>query len=90
MAWFDDKPYLMVNTDLRNDPFYEHEGMVEVMHDGVQRFWFALPGQTIVGGSETTEMLLTAFAKMWLHIEPEKWAIAARSNSFEAVSSWLR
>jgi hypothetical protein len=90
MAWFNDKPYLMVNTDLRNDPFYEHEGMVEVMQDGVQRFWFALPGQTIVGGRETPEMLATAFATMWPHIEPEKWKVPPGDGTTAGVSSWLR
>ena len=90
MAWFNDKPYLMVNTDYREDPFFQHDGMVEIMSDGLQRFWFSQPAQSVAAGRESTELLAAEFTRMWLRVNPEDWASAAHDAGRAGVSSWLR
>ena len=90
MAWFNDKPYLMVNTDYRQDPFFQHDGMVEIMDDGLQRFWFSQPAQSVAAGRESLELLAAQFAKMWLCVNPQDWTSADHRSEHDGVSSWLR
>lgn len=93
MAWFNSKPYLMVNTVLKMGEFYEREGMIErVDSDDIQRFWFAGPNQRVAKGKETAELLIREFSKMWLAIDQTPWKNFDGENksSDGEVSTWLR
>lgn len=65
VAWFNDKPYLIVNTDLI--PHYYRDIMHEV--DGTLRFRFAAPWQRFTVGPETTALLSAEFARTWAALD---------------------
>ena len=91
MAWFGDKPYLMVNTvyGLR---YFAHPEMIRQEEENVQRFWFSGPLQRITGGPETTELLIKEFARMWAAVDIPPWQSPrpVGMNPEGEVSTWLR
>lgn len=90
MAWFSDKPYLMVNT-VYGPQYFAHPDMIQQEED-VQRFWFASPLQRIAGGIETTELLVREFARMWAAVDIRRWQSPAGfgENRGGEVPTWLR
>lgn len=91
MAWFSDKPYLMVNT-VYGPEYFAHPEMIRQEEENVQRFWFASPLQRITGGIETTELLINKFAQMWASVETQCWRSRANleEHSECEVPTWLR
>lgn len=91
MAWFDTKPYLMVNTVYGPDHF-KHSDMVVEIEPGIQRFCFAGPLQRIFAGVETTELLINEFARMWGAVDLPRWQSRVNpENKAEAdLHTWLR
>ena len=91
MAWFSNKPYLMVNTAYAPDHF-SHPDMVVQEEENIQRFWFAGPLQHIAGGVETTELLIREFERMWGTVEVRLWQSPANIDADRGaeVPSWLR
>ena len=92
MAWFNDRPYLMVNTEFKAGEFFSGEGMVEQVEPGLQRVWFSSPMQHVAAGVETAELLITRFAALWSAVDLALWSGAEAPTSPEpiAVTSWLR
>jgi hypothetical protein len=90
MAWFTDKPYLMVNT-VYGPGYFAHRDMVLQEEPNIQRFWFAQPLQRIAGGPETTELLVREFERMWAAVDVQAWRSAAdpEKPANEALT-WLR
>jgi hypothetical protein len=91
MAWFNDKPYLMVNTAY-GPGYFAHPGMIVQEEPDIQRFWFAGPLQRIAGGPETTELLVREFERMWAAVDVQAWRRAADSEkkSGSETLTWLR
>jgi hypothetical protein len=91
MAWFGDKPYLMVNT-VYGPRYFAHPDMIRQEEENVQSFWFSGPLQRIAGGIETTELLVREFARMWAAVDIPRWQSPAgpQKNSEGEVSTWLR
>lgn len=91
MAWFNSKPYLMVNT--RFERGYAHPGMIIQEEVDIQRFWFAGPMQRISPRPETVDLLVRQFALMWATIDLKFWESQA-GISPDAVNAteklWLR
>jgi len=91
MAWFNDKPYLMVNT-VYGPRYFARPEMVHQEEENVQRFWFANPMQRITGGAETTELLIKEFARMWAAVDIEHWRSppSLEGSPTSEVRTWLR
>jgi hypothetical protein len=91
MAWFGNKPYLMVNT-VYGPRYFAHPGMIRQEEDNIQRFWFANPLQRIAGGVETTQLLVREFATMWAAVDLERWRSpeGGDENRETEISTWLR
>jgi len=90
MAWFTDKPYLMVNTAY-GPGYFAHPEMILQEAENIQRFWFSGPLQRIAGGIETTELLVEEFARMWASVDIARWR--SPPNDERRPSSgfnWLR
>jgi hypothetical protein len=68
MAWFHDRPYLMVNT-VYGPGYFAHAEMIIQEEPDIQRFWFSGPLQRIAGGPETTELLIAEFERMWASVD---------------------
>ena len=91
MAWFGDKPYLMVNT-VYGPGYFAHSGMIVQEEPNIQRFWFARPLQRIAGGPETTELLVREFERMWAAADVQKWrsAMGGGEEPASEAPTWLR
>jgi len=91
MAWFTEKPYLMVNT-VYGPGYFAHPEMILQEEDHIQRFWFSGPHQRIAGGVETTELLVNEFASMWAAVDLDRWRNPPSddSRSETDLSLWLR
>jgi hypothetical protein len=91
IAWFNDKPYLMVNT-VYGPQYFAHPEMIRQEEENVQRFWFAGPLQHIAGGAETTELLIREFARMWAAVDVQHWQspVSLGENQESEMSTWLR
>jgi len=91
MAWFSNKPYLMVNT-VYGPHHYSHPDMVLQEEENIQRFWFAGPLQHIAGGFETTELLIKEFARLWTGVEMPGGQSPEKSDGLpeSEVATWLR
>jgi hypothetical protein len=76
MAWFGDKPYLMVNTAY-GPGYFAQPDMIRQEEENVQRFLFSGPLQRIAGGIETTELLIREFARMWAAVDIQHWQTPA-------------
>jgi hypothetical protein len=92
MAWFNSKPYLMVNTTYKAGEFFEQPGMIHQVEDGIQRFWFAGPFQSVANGPESTELLIREFEKMWQVVDVKSWQVKTRigDGQMSGVNTWLR
>lgn len=91
MAWFDTKPYLMVNT-YYGPKYFKHPDMVVQVEPGIQRFCFANSLQRIVNGVETKEVLIEEFARMWTVVDPRSWwgQPAKEGGQGSDLQTWLR
>lgn len=91
MAWFSDKPYLMVNI-VHGPGFFSRPEMILQEEENVQRFWFSNPLQRFVGGTETTELLIKEFARMWDAVDIQRWQSAPDLDEEAAreTATWLR
>jgi hypothetical protein len=91
MAWFSDKPYLMVNT-VYGPKYFAHPDMIRKEEGQIQRFWFAGPLQRISQGPETTQLLIEEFARMWGAVDVQRWASppGTEEGSNTGVPTWLR
>jgi len=77
VAMFNSKPYLIVNMDL--DPHKPFRGLVR---DGpFLRYNFAAPLQRYAKGTETVELLVEEFAKMWASVDATHWYMPKDSGS---------
>jgi hypothetical protein len=87
MAVFNSKPYLSTNTGLIPD---RYEDMIH--EECFLRFSFAGPLQRFTLGSETTEQLITEFARMWDAVDVADWKLWVNDEAAQAdgLSSWLR
>jgi hypothetical protein len=92
MAWFNSKPYLMVNTVCKIGEFYERPDMIKQEESNIQRFWFAGPLQRIANGVESMELLISEFALMWEAVDLQHWKSTANdeSRSGAELHTWLR
>jgi hypothetical protein len=91
MAWFSDKPYLMVNTAY-GPKYFAHPEMILQEKGQVQRFWFAGPRQRITQGPETTQLLIEEFARMWEGVDVQRWTSPSDTEQDPRgeVRTWLR
>lgn len=90
MAWFNTKPYLMVNT-VYGPNYFKCSDMLVDMAPGIQRFCFAGPLQRIVASAETTELLINEFAHMWSAVDLQHWqALANPQKKSDEMHTWLR
>ncbi|HEY0322893.1 MAG TPA: hypothetical protein VGC66_18200 [Pyrinomonadaceae bacterium] len=87
MAIFGDKPYLLVNTDMVPEQYKD-----TVVEDNAVRFFFADPLQRLMVGTETTELLIKEFARMWESVDVAKWSSPASGEGKlqGAHLTWLR
>jgi len=83
MAWFNSKPYLMVNTVYKTGEFFSHPDMVPHVESNIQRFWFAGPMQRISNGPEKAEVLIKEFENMWPSIDVASWQSEVKSDKSE-------
>ena len=92
MAWFNSKPYLMVNTTYKSGEFFERPGMIRQEESDIQSFWFAGPYQRVANGTETTELLIREFERMWGMIDQTPWQLRAeaKAKSNTGLGGWLR
>ena len=86
MAFFNDKPYLFVNESPQ--PLMRHEGMKQA--DGFLQFSFATPYQRFAERQDSTELLVTEFARMWSSLNLADWQRADRPEPAGAFYSWMR
>jgi hypothetical protein len=91
MAWFNTKPYLMVNTSY-GPAYFKRTDMVVTVEPGIQRFCFARASQRIVNSKETKEILIEEFARMWANADLSAWQTSqgAESKTASDLSTWLR
>ena len=91
MAWFGEKPYLMVNTVL-GPRYFAHPEMIQQEEENIQRFWFSGPLQRFAGGIETAELLIKEFTRMWEAVDIQRWQSAPVPEEEPApeAAKWLR
>lgn len=87
MALFNSKPYLITNTDATPNLYKDM-----VHEEGFMRFFFAGPLQRFGIGLETTELLITEFARIWEAVDVAAWKLWANTNvaKTDGLLSWLR
>jgi len=87
MAVFNSKPYLITNTDVIPNLYKDM-----VHEEGFLRVFFAGPLQRFSIGGETTELLITEFARMWEAADISEWELWANADDAQkdGLSSWLR
>lgn len=86
MAIFSDKPYFLVNSDIRD---WEYRGAVR--NGSFVRLPFATEFQTFHTGRESPELLIQEFDRMWSGIEVGKWQDSTTASDSPAAGiSWLR
>jgi hypothetical protein len=92
MAWFNSKPYLMVNTVYKTGEFLQHPDMIQQEGSNIQRFWFAGPLQRVANGVESADLLIREFALMWEAVDLQHWQSTAsvESKSGAELHTWLR
>ena len=92
MAWFNDKPYFMVNTEFKPGAFFATAAMVERVDDDIQRVWFAEPSQRASRSVETLELLTREFALLWRHVDAARWETSNATvfSRDEVPGAWLR
>jgi hypothetical protein len=92
MAWFNDKPYLMVNTVFKRGEFFLNADMIEQVDDDIQRVWFASPFQRVSKSVESIELLLREFALLWTAVDVAHWQAGPSPDAQEPskLQSWLR
>lgn len=92
MAWFNDKPYLMVNT-VYGPGHFARSDMIQAIDTNLQKFWFANDFQRISPDPETAAFLIKQFSVL---IQAANRALTENSHSANltpkgnAVGSWLR
>jgi hypothetical protein len=91
MAWFADKPYLMVNTKYPPG-YFENEDMLISMGEGLSRFCFATEFQIISSEAETTPFLIEKFGMLMREVNIDEWQdkIELSSHQKNSLSTWLR
>jgi hypothetical protein len=87
MAVFNSKPYLITNTDAKPNLYKDM-----VQEEGFMRFFFAGPLQRFATGLETTELLITEFARIWEAVDVAAWKLWANIDlkKTNGLLSWLR
>lgn len=87
MAIFNLKPYLITNTNVIT---HYYRGMIQ--DEEFLRFSFASPLQRFTIGLESTEQLITEFARMWDAVDVAQWKLWANTNAAQedGLSTWLR
>jgi hypothetical protein len=91
MAWFGDKPYLMVNTKYPPE-YFGNEDMLVSVGDGLSRFCFATEFQRISSEVETTSFLIEQFDILIREVNLEEWQDCGELgiNQKNPLSTWLR
>lgn len=89
MAVFNSNPYLITNTDLIAIPNL-CKNMVH--EEGFLRFFFGGRLQRFAIGWETTELLITEFARLWAVVDVAAWKLWVNTDvkKTNGLSSWLR
>ena len=92
MAWFNSKPYLMVNTLYKTGEFFEHPDMIQKESSNIQRFWFAGPLQRVANGIESADLLIREFALMWEAVDVQHWqsTVHVENGPRAELNTWLR
>ena len=90
MAWFSDKPYLMVNTTFRIGEFFKWPEQVEMLDDGVQHVWYAGPLQRVANAVETPALLVREFARLWTGVDVTVWEARSAAAEDKELATWLR
>lgn len=87
MAIFNSKPYLITNSDAILNLYKDM-----VREEGFFRYFFAGPLQRSAIGLETTELLITEFARMWAAVDVATWKLWVNTDvkKTNELSSWLR
>jgi len=91
MAWFGDKPYLMVNTKYPPG-YFENEDMLVSIGEGLSRFCFATEFQRIYSEVETASFLIEQFSIFMREVNMNEWQGQSGSsqNQKDSLSTWLR
>lgn len=91
MAWFGDKPYLMVNTKYPTG-YFKNEDMLVSIGKGLSRFCFADEFQRISSEAETAPFLIEQFATLIREVNFEEWESTTilPKNQKDSLSTWLR
>src|SRR5260221_1840727 len=91
MAVFSEKPYLVVNTAMK-PTYFSNPEIFRQDGEGLRRFVFAGPLQRFGTGVETTDLLVTEFARMWAAVDIPRWRSPASpgENPGGEVPTWLR
>jgi hypothetical protein len=87
MAVFNSKPYLSTNTGLIPNLYKD------IIHDeGFLRFFFSGSLQRFALGTETAELLIAEFDRMWAAVDVDAWKLWANTDDRQTdeLSSWLR
>lgn len=69
VALFGNKPFLMVNADMKPDSCPDL-----VQEDRFLRYVYSSPAQRFDTGAETTDLLISEFVRMWSAVKPSDWA----------------
>jgi hypothetical protein len=86
MAEFNEKPYLIVNTDMDPDRYRD-----TIREGSFLRFFFASSLQRFSVGQETAEILIKEFARMWETVDVDGWWTAEKKRHMEQKPlTWLR
>jgi hypothetical protein len=91
MAWFGDRPYLMVNTKYPPG-YFENEDMLVSIGEGLSRFCFATEFQRIYSEVETVSFLIEQFSILMREVNINEWQSQSglSQNQKNSLSTWLR
>lgn len=91
MAWFGDKPYLMVNTKYPSG-YFKNEDMLVDIGNGLARFCFANEFQRISSEVETSSFLIEQFSILIREVKINNWYDRSQRllKQKKMLSTWLR
>lgn len=89
MAFFSDKPYLIVKGEMHLQHF-SNKNLIKYSKENIQQFVFANKNQKFLRGEESLDMLIENFDEIWESFDRFNYFSGMSNMSSEEVPNWLR
>ena len=89
MAFFSDKPYLIVKGEMHLQHF-SNKNLIKYSKENIQQFVFANKNQRFLRGEESLDMLIENFNEIWESFDRFNYFSGMSNMSNEEMPNWLR